>query len=1301
MANPNDERRELTEEERQAYQQEKKREKRKKQRERKRQKDGSKNGKPGEKGKATKWKGSKAGMNGHVFELPDEPNSKPNQFNRTVQELMTFVKSEFDHGSDAAYILKNEELPTIECPKEPDENASKITIFKWEQNYKRFDERNAALQETRSKLYSLILGQCSPKMISKLNTMKGYKEICDEASECIALLGLIRSIFYDFTDQKNIYCAIDDAWRQYYLCEQKSNETSDDFKDRFEGMIKTLEFYKCKVGQDKVLVQHELQKLEQEETLADEDGDKQLTEEEQAALVQAQFNARNKSAAVSFLKRADPKRFAQLLIDLENDQLKGGDNFPNDLSEALGRLKHYKNAPMKRNASKKHSTPKQVSDEDDDSRQGEEETGGNKTRDEANFLQLPHVTKKCFLCGKVNDHYASQCPTRTDVETPAPSARVAPHTLLQYSEFDAEGFSFFQARHACFIQKQRTTSISDWWILLDSGSTISIFRNKHLLKNIRAIAPNAQPLRLNTNGGVLTANHIGDLPGFGVVWYCPHSLANILSLSQVKKVCRVRMDSSNETAFLVTKHDGKVVKFDEDDTGLHYLNTKNKNELEDYCFVLTVQGQKEKFTRRELLQAERAERVYRLIGRPPHKQFLKIISSNVLKNCPVSVEDAKRAHFIWGPDKAYIRGVKTRQKPLHVVDFHPVFLPDDVLDMHRNTTLCVDVFYVQQVPILHSISRNVKFRTVQALRDQYKPTLLSGLQKILALYDHAGFKVNTVHADGQFAPLENELKPIQLNCCAAKEHVPEVERSARTSKEAIRKLIHGLPFQYFPRILIEEIVKHSNSWLNAFPHPAGISTTMSPRSIMTGRETDFATECRVEFGTYCMVYDEPDKTNTPDGRSRECLALGPTGNRQGTWMFLDLHTWEKVSRNTWDKLPMPDHIINIIHSKAKNEGRKKIKNGDFVFEWSPGSIMFDDDELGDPASDNFEKFDDGSETPQSQQSNHQEPVPVYNNNTDEENSVLSDSDDEDESILSESDDERTVFSDDDNGSRDDRESKGSPSAETDTEPSGAPSNTPTDPPNKPPGTDTPPETSVSSVTANEPSSAPTSVPTSNVPSSRYNLRQRPKQQQYSFLQLGHNPTPDQQYYAIKDIIHHAFAQTPPLPQPSTIDNDPFTRGPTNTDLFLNKAVRVFGQNAITAIIQEAKQLSDTETITPVHASTLTRQQKLDALRALCFVKRKRSGRYKGRICSDGRKQRSYISKQFSSSPTISLEALILSLCIDALEMRDVATCDIAGAYLNSDIISSKGDSEFSTFSQVSLSSLLSSFSFILYNLSIR
>ena len=68
-----------------------------------------------------------------------------------------------------------------------------------------------------------------------------------------------------------------------------------------------------------------------------------------------------------------------------------------------------------------------------------------------------------------------------------------------------------------------------------------------------------------------------------------------------------------------------------------------------------------------------------------------------------------------------------------------------------------------------------------------------------------------------------------------------------------------------------------------------------------------------------------------------------------------------------------------------------------------------------------------------------------------------------------------------------------------------------------------------------------------------------------------------------------------------------------------------------------------------------------------FLKQKRCGRIKGRGCAYGRKQRLWKSKDETSSPTISVEALFITCLIDAKEGRDIATCDVPGAFMHADI----------------------------------
>jgi hypothetical protein len=53
--------------------------------------------------------------------------------------------------------------------------------------------------------------------------------------------------------------------------------------------------------------------------------------------------------------------------------------------------------------------------------------------------------------------------------------------------------------------------------------------------------------------------------------------------------------------------------------------------------------------------------------------------------------------------------------------------------------------------------------------------------------------------------------------------------------------------------------------------------------------------------------------------------------------------------------------------------------------------------------------------------------------------------------------------------------------------------------------------------------------------------------------------------------------------------------------------------------------------------------------------------------ADGRPQQPLYKKHETASPTVSTDALLLTVAIDANEERDVAMADVAGAYLKADM----------------------------------
>ena len=119
-----------------------------------------------------------------------------------------------------------------------------------------------------------------------------------------------------------------------------------------------------------------------------------------------------------------------------------------------------------------------------------------------------------------------------------------------------------------------------------------------------------------------------------------------------------------------------------------------------------------------------------------------------------------------------------------------------------------------------------------------------------------------------------------------------------------------------------------------------------------------------------------------------------------------------------------------------------------------------------------------------------------------------------------------------------------------------------------------------------------------------------------------------------------------------------------TQMSAKEGIRIHGDGAMEAIIQEWRQLDEQEVMEPMQWNQLTPEQRRKALRCVVCIKQKRSGKLKGRASADGRPQRLYIKKEEATSPTVTTEALLISLAIDAKENRAVATADIPGAFLS-------------------------------------
>ena len=165
------------------------------------------------------------------------------------------------------------------------------------------------------------------------------------------------------------------------------------------------------------------------------------------------------------------------------------------------------------------------------------------------------------------------------------------------------------------------------------------------------------------------------------------------------------------------------------------------------------------------------------------------------------------------------------------------------------------------------------------------------------------------------------MPSIECNTTAAKEHVSEAEQTIRMVKERIHGLLVTLPFSHIPKSIKIEFFYFVILWLNAFPVKSRISQTISPQELLMSWHFDYKNHCRVQPGTYCEVHDKPVPTNTMAWRAHKAIALGPTGNLQGSVRFYCINTGRVLKCCSFTPMPMPNRVIKRVNKTGEREGQ--------------------------------------------------------------------------------------------------------------------------------------------------------------------------------------------------------------------------------------------------------------------------------------------------------------------------------------------------------------------------------------------
>ena len=117
----------------------------------------------------------------------------------------------------------------------------------------------------------------------------------------------------------------------------------------------------------------------------------------------------------------------------------------------------------------------------------------------------------------------------------------------------------------------------------------------------------------------------------------------------------------------------------------------------------------------------------------------------------------------------------------------------------------------------------------------------------------------------------------------------------------------------------------------------------------------------------------------------------------------------------------------------------------------------------------------------------------------------------------------------------------------------------------------------------------------------------------------------------------------------SVEKQPLVISAIMTQLSIKVGLKTWGEKVRKSMKSEMRQLHLREKFEPRHRHELLAKEKVKVLESHMFLKLKIDCKIKGLAVAGGKKQRDFISKEESSSPTVATEAVLISCVINAQE----------------------------------------------------
>ena len=165
-----------------------------------------------------------------------------------------------------------------------------------------------------------------------------------------------------------------------------------------------------------------------------------------------------------------------------------------------------------------------------------------------------------------------------------------------------------------------------------------------------------------------------------------------------------------------------------------------------------------------------------------------------------------------------------------------------------------------------------------------------------------------------------------------------IKRPIQKIEELVRCGFHSIPYKKFTKLMTISLVQDMITCTNMFPSKNGISSDLSPASIILGSPNPDQNKLKIAFGAYSNFYI--GTTNSTKHITLGEIALRPE-NERGGYYFISLSTGKQLHACIWTELPINDQVISRVNNLETKEKQPEMTKGYPIFEWIPGITIKD------------------------------------------------------------------------------------------------------------------------------------------------------------------------------------------------------------------------------------------------------------------------------------------------------------------------------------------------------------------------